>query len=500
MIQRTFTAIKEGKIEESDGLSYLREFGLSSGINWVTLLLSRRVLIVSEAGSGKTYECQNQCKNLWDAGEPAFFLELATLSNNELRTMLSLEEEARFDQWLSSQSGSATFFLDSFDELRLSLGSFEQALKQLAKSINGRLERVRIIITTRPIPFDETIVRRLLPVPRPVAKVEANGETFAKIAMYGTQKTQAGEEDEKRPPEWCTVALLPFSDNQILEFSRLQGVRDPEEMLSDLKRRNAQEFAQRPQDLIELSADWRDYKRIRTHREQVEGNIRIKLKPREDRCEPAELSVEKAIEGASRLALAMIMTRRLTIRHSAESDRGGTEAAFDPGLILPDWTAAERKALLERALFGFASYGRVRFHHRSVMEFLGAERLRSLRAKGMSASALKRLIFVKTKGKTIVRYSKRPIAGWLALTEPLVFEILRDNEPDVLLNEGDPESLTTMQRVQALRAFVERHSKGGWRGLKVPNIQIHRPSYPLRSTVFGMRASRIPRFVKFYFR
>ena len=478
MIERTFKAIPEGKIEESDNQSYLAGFGRSSGTNWQNLLRSKRVLIVSEAGSGKTYECQKQCEQLWDAGDPAFFLELATLANGELRSMLSAEEEERFDRWLSSQSEVATFFLDSYDELKLSLGSFEQALKRLAKPISGRLERARIVITTRPIPFDELLVRRLLPVPKPIVKIEANGKTFAQMALHGSKEKSLGDDDEKGAPDWITVALLAFSDEQIVEFANLQGVCDPEEMLADLKRRNALEFARRPQDLIELSADWRDFKRIRTHREQVEGNIRIKLKPRDDRPEPAELSVEKAMDGARRLALAMMMTRRLTIRHSAESDRGGAEAAFDPGLILSDWPAAERKALLERALFGFASYGRVRFHHRSVMEFLASERLLSLRKTGMSAAALRRLIFVETKGKTIVRHSKRAIAGWLALHEPMIFETLRDDEPDVLLNEGDPESLSAQQRIQALCAFVERHSKGGWRGLKVPHIQIHRFASP----------------------
>lgn len=478
MIERTFSTIPEGEITEAKEQSYLIGHGYSCGSSWETLLLSKRILIISEAGSGKTYECETQCKHLWDAGDPAFFLELANLANSDLRSMLSVDEEARFDQWLSSQSGIATFFLDSYDELKLSLGKFKDALNRLGKSINGRLDRARIVITTRPIPFDEELVRRLLPVPPPIVEVVANGETFAQIVLHGSPKKSSDERDDKRPPDWRTVALLPFSDEQIVEFARLQGVCDPEEMLNDLKSRNAQEFARRPQDLIELSADWRDYKRIRSHKDQVEGNIRIKSKPREDRSEPAELSVEKAMNGASRLALAMMMTRRLTIRHSAESDSGGAEAAFDPGLILSNWTAPERKALLERPLFGFASYGRVRFHHRSVMEFLASERLLSLRSKGMSATALKRLIFVQTKGKTIVRHSKRAIAGWLALSEPMIFETLRDNEPDVLINEGDPESLTTQQRIQALRAFVSRHSKGGWRGLSIPHIQIHRLASP----------------------
>jgi hypothetical protein len=270
------------------------------------------------------------------------------------------------------------------------------------------------------------------------------------------------------------VALLPLSDAQIKEFSSAEGVDDPLALLKDLKQRNAEEFARRPQDLIELCSDWREEKRIRTHLDQVKSNVRVKLQPGREDKELAQLSADKALEGASRLALGMLATRRLTIRHNAAADDVKTDFALDPATILSDWTPTERRALLERPLFGFASYGRVRFHHRSVAEYLAAHRLNSLLDQGMSFRALKRLLFAETKGRLIVRPSKRPIAGWLAIARSRVFELLRDCEPSVLFNEGDPESLTELQRIQTLRAFVKRYGSGGARGLNVPNIQIHR--------------------------
>ncbi|MDE0127945.1 MAG: ATP-binding protein [Gammaproteobacteria bacterium] len=477
VIERTFQNIPEGSLGEADQQLFLVNLGWAQGTNWQDLLRSSRVLMISEAGAGKTYECRQQAQLLWDAGEPAFFVELTSLATGELRSQLDGEEEARLDAWLSSQSDVASFFLDSIDELELSLGSFERALKRMKKTIDGKLRQCRIIITTRPIPFDEQLVRRLLPVPT-APDNKPNAETFAKIAMGDNQTRQTQDQRDSEAPDWRTVALMPLSDAQIREFAEVQGIQDPAELLKDLQSRNAQEFARRPQDLIELCADWRDHKRIRTHYEQVKANVRLKLHPREDRREPAELSVDQAIEGASRLALAMMVMRRMTIRHSAASDVSRDEAALDPAIILTDWTRNERRALLERPLFGFASYGRVRFHHRSVLEYLSAHRLHSLRGQGMSFRALKRLIFAKTRGRTIVRPSMRPIAGWLALRVDGVFEMLRDNEPTVLLDEGDPESLSQTQRSQALRAYVERHGRGGWRGLNAPQIQVHRFASP----------------------
>ena len=476
---------------DADKQAFLVSLGWSRGTTWEDLLRSKRVLVISEAGAGKTYECREQVRRLRDAGEPAFFVELTGLGQGDLRSLLDEEEEGRLDAWLSSQSDVAIFFLDSVDELRLTLGSFEQALKRLKKGIGSQLGRARIVITTRPIPFDEQCVRRLLPVP-PKASAETREQAFARIAM-GVQPTPGHEDvDGSAAPDWRTVGLMPLSDGQIVEFARAQDVEDAEALLNDLKKRNAQEFARRPQDLIELCADWHEHKRVRTHRNQVATNVRVKLLPRDDRLEPAELSVDRAIEGASRLALAMMVTRRMTIRHGAASDVIKDEAALDPSMILADWNPDERRALLERALFGFASYGRVRFHHRSVAEYLAAERLRELLSGGMTFPALRRLLFAETRGKTIARPSRRPIAGWLALSEIGVFEMLRDHEPAVLFDEGDPESLAQRQRAQALRAFVECHGQGGWRGLDVPQIQLHRFASPeLADTVKELWAQGI---------
>ncbi|MGE6786605.1 hypothetical protein ACQKGL_29250, partial [Ensifer adhaerens] len=400
MVRRVFKDVPEGKVDDADQQSFLSSLEWSRGTLWEDLLRSKRVLLVSEAGAGKTYECRTQAKRLWNIGEPAFFVELAALAAGDLRSFLNHDEEARLDAWFSSQTDTATFFLDSIDELRLTQASFEQALKRFTKAIGGQLSRVRIIVTTRPIPFDEHLIRTHLPIPDASTNAPKE-EIFAKIAM--SEHEHQGRNDDNTAPEWRTVALMPLSDKQIVEFATKQGVDDADALLYDLRKRNAQEFARRPQDLVELCSDWRELKRIRTHFDQVAANVRIKLQPRDDRPEPAELSVEKAISGASRLALAMWVTRRLTIRHSAASDSVVGAAALDPATVLSDWPPSERKALLERPLFGFASYGRVRFHHRSVAEYLAAERLKTLQRRGMPFRALKRILFAETKGRTIVR-------------------------------------------------------------------------------------------------
>lgn len=469
VIERIFRDLAEEDEQQRQLIS--AQFGRLGGLTWEKVLQSKRVLLVSEAGVGKTYECQQQAQRLWDDGKPAFYLDLAGLKDCSLLELFDPEQEARFEQWRYAQSDIATFFLDSVDELELTLGKFDTALARFAKPLAGNLGRVRVVVTSRPIPINQETFRRRLPIP-PVTEPPPTAEDFADIAM---QKQRMNKEPVQAP-DWRNIALLPLTDAQIRAMAAIEGVTDLDAFMADIGRREAQEFARRPQDLIELCADWHARKHIRTHADQVATNIAVKLRPRTDRPEKSELSEAKALEGAQRLALAMLLSRTLTIRHSAAADTGSSDgAALEPAKILPNWNANERATLLERALFGFATYGRVRFHHRSVIEFLAAEELYRRIERGMPRASVHRLLFAVTaQGKTVVRPSMRPVAAWLARRRNDIFERVRDTEPNILLDFGDPESLPMARRKQALRAYVTLYGEGGWRGLELPHLQVHR--------------------------
>ncbi len=489
-IRRTFGTLSQEKAADIESLMLRDQLGLTPTIDWDELLKSMRVLIVSEAGTGKTFECRAQYQQLWEGGEPAFFLELSDLTQSPFADLLSHEEENRFHAWQTSQSDVATFFLDSIDELQLTLGSFKRALNKLSKKLQGNLERVRIVITTRPIPVDQHLIRQYFPYQgSPEEAITPSAERFAEVASgQGKQADPTDEED--RATELLIVRLQPLSDAQIREMAATQHVTDIDGFVASIREKNAEDFARRPQDLIELCADWRASKSIRTHREQVLQNVQVKLKARTDRPEPGEISPARALEGASRLALAAMLARKLTIRHNTESDLEASpqSIALDPGRVLSDWSAKEIQTLLERSIFGFASYGRVRFHHRSVVEYLAAHRLDDRLSVGMSLKAVKRLLFAETSHKIkVIKPSMRPIAAWLARLNPSIFEEVRNREPEVLLSEGDPESLSPRQRIEALHAFVSRYGDGGWRGLKIPSLQVSRfASQDLSSTLREM--------------
>lgn len=442
-----------------------------SGTSWDELLKSQRILIVSEAGAGKTYECETKARELFARDEPAFFLSLESVASAGVAATLFGDEHKRFTDWLASSSQVAYFFLDSIDELQLVHRSFKDALRRFAYDVRGALGRATVVITARPVPIDRQAFRDILPVPVPVRQEESEDE-FVRIAMDGPSNTK-----DDGPPAIREVELLPLTGLQIIEFARSRGVGDPEALLAAIDAKHAREFARKPQDLIELCDDWREHGGLRAHFEQIQAHVRARLAARPERREKAELPPAKALIGAQCLALAVILSRRLTIRYSAGSDADSTGAApIDPRELLADWGPNEVLTLLERPIFVEGGYGRVRFHHRSVMEFLAAHQIHDLIEEGLLAqSAARRMLFGLTgSNERILRPSMRPVAAWLALLRPDMFERVVKIEPDALLIQGDPESLTDLQRERALLGYVARYGKGQWRGLEVPNLQVAR--------------------------
>lgn len=469
-LERTFQDLpKTTRSPLEDGGSY-RAARYGSKVDWTALLESDRVLIVSEAGVGKTEECREQARRLWGEGHAAFFIELSGLATESLEDYLIEDEKVeRLGQWKSSRDARAYFFLDSIDELRLTMHSFDRTLARFARALDGHIGRACIVLTTRPVPLDQEIIRDRLPVPQPLAEVGGE-DAFARIAM-GVKPPAP----KQSAPPWRFVELSPLSDSQMRVIAEQQGVGNADDLLATIASRHAHEYARRPLDFLELCDDWKVHGRIRAHRDQVDNSIRVNLQGRIDRTEPAALSAQKAREGARRLALAVLLTRKLVIWHSTDGDRGSGDNALDPASILTDWNRDEIRTLLERALFGFANYGRVRFHHRSVIEFLASERLLAMSRANFSDRDLSVVLFTTTpEGEQLVKPSMRPVAAWLARDHNAVCAEVIGREPIVLLDHGDPETLSGDTRRAALRRYVEAYGQGGWRGQSVPALQVER--------------------------
>lgn len=491
-LSRRFRDLNQDELASPELLASLNDQRLSawglkdlSADGWPELLQHPRVILLAEAGSGKTAEMREQAKRLLAVGTPAFFVALESLRHESLRDLLSPADERALNAWKESQS-VAWFFLDAVDELKLTQGKLERALGRLAKEIDGLLHRAHIIISCRPHDWrpssDLATVQEKLPCEPPV-ELPNPDEVF--LAALRDREGHPRRDYKKlaTPGEPRVVVLLPLSDRQIETLARSLGVQDPDALIAEIRRRDAWNFARRPLDLMELITSWKANGRLGTRSDQHFLNVTIKLKD-PDRVDRGLLSDERARIGAERLALALALTHTRTIRspeQALSSDRA--EGVLDAAEILVDWSEEERQTLLRRALFDPATYGRIRFHHRSVQEYLAARRLFYLRDIGMPTKTLRSLLFAERYGEQLVIPSMQAIAAWLALWNDEVRRELKAREPETLLSMGDPESLPITERANLLRAFARSYGEGGWRGIDIPLDEIARLAHPELASV-----------------
>ena len=474
-LDRRFREPTDEELGDVGRFGFLNSYDFQPGVfGWSKLRTYSRVILLAEAGSGKTEEMKQQKEKFVEQDKFAFFVPLESLDRERLTECLPSEDERQFVKWKSDGQATAWFFLDAVDELKLIEGKLGRALNRLSREIDGHLHRVHIIISCRPSDWrperDLAIVQEKLPVPPKNSEVHprSSEEVFLDslkqnqdINIFQAEKSTASQDTTLQ-----TVEMLPMSGEQIERFVEQYGMNEHAAFLEEVFKQKVWSFAHRPLDLIQLIDTWNDSKHLGTRAEQHEANVKARLKDDPERPDQGVLTDEKARLGAERLALALALTRTRTIRSSDQTlDTSRTDNVLEAAEILPDWTEEERQTLLRRGLFDPATYGRVRFHHRSVQEYLAACRLRALRDKGMSIKEVFRWLFAEQYDVKVVFPSMREIAAWLALWDDVVCDELIGREPEALLSLGDPGTLNLDTRKKLVRAFVTKYGHGSWHGL-----------------------------------
>ena len=172
------------------------------------------------------------------------------------------------------------------------------------------------------------------------------------------------------------VTLDELNPQQVECFATAKGAEKPHAFLAAVEKADAWQFTSRPQDLDELIEFWNVRGRIGSRLEIMRNSIERRLSERDpDRAEALPLPPERIREGARLVAAAVTMTKESLIR---VPDSSANAKGIPIAEVLPDWDAREQAALLSRPIFDEAIYGAVRFHHRSVREFLTAEWLAEL--------------------------------------------------------------------------------------------------------------------------
>jgi hypothetical protein len=443
-LNRRFWRLGDTEEHDPDALRMRAALGLG-GETWSDLLEQSRVVILAEAGTGKTHELRETARRLGDEGQKAFFCRIEDLAEISLEEAIEIGSLEEFKGWSEDGDDPGFFFLDSVDEARLKHGRyFERALGRLAKALGSQAPRARVFISARVSDWrataDLSVVKAVLPSPKvePVAEPESV--------------------DDQPPTDGISIVqLAPLAPDQIRRFALAQGVGDADSFVDAIKRADAEIFAERPQDLIELIAYWMEHRMIGSHAEMIEFNIKKKLAESNlDRDAVRPLSPKKASEGAMSLAAALTFAKKGAIvvpDQPVEPSRA--TSSIDARDVLPDWTASERGSLLTRPLFDEATYGRVRLHHRSVQEYLTSQWLQRLLANGKKRRDIEGLLFTKQYNVDVMLPSMKPVAAWLALRDEHVRGRIIAIAPEVLIEHGDPSRLPVSVRSQLLCTFAQ---------------------------------------------
>jgi hypothetical protein len=450
--------------ENTDSLvrsSYRVAAGLSNGLlDWPELIAKRRVVILAEAGSGKTEELAEQARQQTAAGRFAVYATVQDVGRDGLDKALRLVDRQRLNVWRNNK-GPGWFFIDAIDEAKLDNIRLERALRQIAEGIAGEESRAHIILSGRHTDWEfARDAQRLtdeLPLPRDNA-----AEPVPALETLTRRILRHEKRPEPTPDETpLVVVMAPLDAEQVQTYAAAKNAPNLDGLIAAIEAANLWGFARRPLDLDWIVRYWRSHGRLGSFTVMTEVGLRERLQE----TDPARgrrdgLDAERAKHGLERIGAALVFGRQMTIAipdKDAPLETEGTVARIDD--VLPDWSSEDRMKLLTRPAFDPATFGRARLHNDNegvVRAYLAARWLQRLRLANLPQRRLHDLLFSRTYEVELVKPSMLETAAWLALwDESVASEVVR-RAPFLLFTAGDPASLSLETRRTLLAALVER--------------------------------------------
>jgi hypothetical protein len=443
-LNRTFHELSD-YAQESDEVDLPQAFRRGSPMAWADLKSERRVVLLAEAGAGKTAEIRQAAVRWRAAGEHAFFLRLEHVSE-DFDTAFEIGDLEGFEHWKSS-SDAGWVLLDSVDEARLrGPKDFERAILRLAERVRGSEDRLHLLITSRMSAWrprtDLEFCERILPPPASGRRLDSGVEEVKAPAEAPDVMVESVQVDER--PRYRIVTIDDLDATRIRSFAQASGVETLNLFLEAVERRDAWSYTRRPQDLVELVEFWREHGKIGSRLDLVRSSVTRRLKERSQaHAEWQPLAAIRARSAARQIAAACILTHESTIQ---VPDGSASGSGLQLEALLPEWNAREVGGLLSLPLFDEAIYGAVRFHHREAREYLAAEWFADLLRREASRVRIEALFFRQQYDLDVIAPATRPILPWLALLDDRIRERLLRVAPQVLFEGGDPSQLPKQTR------------------------------------------------------
>jgi hypothetical protein len=231
-------------------IDYQSWFPAGSGtFDWHALTERLRVVILAEAGSGKSSELKEQQRRLAAEGKACFLTTLQRIGQKQsFENALGKAEWRRFRE-LEATGEPCWLLLDSIDEAKRADFALSSVLIDVADAIDGCAGRVHIILSGRMSDweFKRDLATLLERIPIPPSD-EAPEHVSADQELIDAVNHEAPKTPE--PPEKpLIVAMAALDRSRVETFARARGITDLDAMFADLDGQNLWSFARRPTDL-----------------------------------------------------------------------------------------------------------------------------------------------------------------------------------------------------------------------------------------------------------
>ena len=486
---RRFSLTENEELRDPDYLFYFRS--KPDGVfTWPDLLERTPVVVLGEGLSGKTREFEEQVSILRASGHFAFFVPLERLHDEVLEDALNSEDLEPFEAWKGSPNAVGYFFLDALDELKLREGSLRKAVQKLHRACTPHFARLRLILSCRPADWKSQIdYQHLAPFvvrqKTAASKVEAEDGAAAFLQLISKSEAvreqnaskleDSGTESKSSP---TVVTLLPLSQGEIREFSRDYSAEHAPAFCVHIEASNLWHLYRLPAEIIDALDQMASNEPLGS----LEAQLRLGIQRKFHEVQVNKLrtlSVEKAHQGAERIALALFLLKKRTLKVEDTTSRN----MLDVSDILTDWTPIEQQELIGKTLFDPSGVGSVRFHHRATQEYLAAKRLDHLRKVGMQERDLSALLFSEVGGEEVVKPTMAPVTAWLAIWHPDIRRSVIKREPGLLFHQGLPSALSLDIRAEVLRAYVLQYAGKEWCRAGIGHEELRRVADPGLGTV-----------------
>lgn len=422
-LNRNFNEIPTHLNDDID-LSDIYSEGFGKDENWEDILLKNRVIILAEAGSGKTVEIKNKSEELSLEGKSAFFIRLEDIKNN-FENAFDHGDIELFNRWLNS-SEEAYFFLDSVDEAKLSdVRDFKRAVQVFSSKLKSGSNRAKIFITSRGSVWkpktDLDMVNDLLKLPN------GNDESFE------------------------VFSLSTLNISQIKLFADANNVEDSETLIQEIIRQEAEVFTKRPLDLQGIIDYWNTENKIGSRKELLDNSISKYLGDVEEGRDKCDVAYDKLLSGAKEIAAALTFCRKSKI---AIPDKKTDQDSLQLKTILGGWTNDEISTLLSRPVFEPSIYGSQRFTQRLLREYLTALWVHEkVKSGNLDKDRLREIFFRNIYGIEVPILSLKAVLSWYVLLDREFAKIVEELRPEIFMDGGDPSGLTVEHRISLLRSF-----------------------------------------------